>query len=536
MSVAALATAPLPKKLRVGLFADARLQPRWVVEAFAKVAASEFAEIAVIATASAAQPATPWLWNLYGALDRRAFGAGTDPAERLDLGLYVPHEPPVLHAKMGSDPDYFLGLNLDVAFALGDLDDSWLDGLARYGVWRFCFGGERTDCEALAGVREVAEGAPLTGSGLKVRLAPGAEPRLAYQSWSRTYPFSVARNRDQLLAKTAEFAARALREAHRSGHGWLDQCPLLPNQRQTAISAPSPSPIFRRILRRGLEKALHVEQWFLGFRFANGEARAREDKLQGDLEGFVRLMPPKDRSWADPFALEKNGRYFVFFEELPFAAGKAHIAMSEVRRDGSWSTPVRVLERDYHLSYPFLLEQDGQLYMIPETAKNGTVELYRCVDFPLRWKLEKVLLQGVRLVDATIHRGVDRWWMFANAAAGASRVFDDELHLFYAERLLGEWQAHPRNPVKSDARCARPAGRLYWRNGALYRPAQICVPLYGAGLSINRVLRLTPQAYAERQVERVLPDCGRGILGLHTVNRAGALTVVDAFTRRRRFA
>jgi hypothetical protein len=195
-----------------------------------------------------------------------------------------------------------------------------------------------------------------------------------------------------------------------------------------------------------------------------------------------------------------------------------------------------VLERDYHLSYPFLLEHEGALYMIPETAQNRTVELYRCVEFPLRWKLEKVLLDGVRLVDATVQRGADRWWLFANGAPGSSRVFDDELHIFHSEKVLGEWRPHARNPVKSDARCTRPAGRLYWRAGALYRPAQICAPRYGAGLSINRVLRLTPQDYAERQVERVLPDRGRGLLGLHTVNRAGELVVVDAFTRRRRFA
>ena len=89
--------------------------------------------------------------------------------------------------------------------------------------------------------------------------------------------------------------------------------------------------------------------------------------------------------------------------------------------------------------------------------------------------------------------------------------------------------------MKSDARCARPAGQLYWRNGALYRPAQICAPLYGSGLSINRVLRLTPQEYVERQIERILPSAQAGLLGLHTVNRAGDLTVVDGFVRRSRF-
>src|SRR5207253_8229013 len=54
-----------------------------------------------------------------------------------------------------------------------------------------------------------------------------------------------------------------------------------------------------------------------------------------------------------------------------------------------------------------------------------------------------------------------------------SSDLDDELHLFHAERLTGDWQPHPRNPVKSDARSARPAGSLFVRDGALYRPAQV---------------------------------------------------------------
>jgi hypothetical protein len=35
-------------------------------------------------------------------------------------------------------------------------------------------------------------------------------------------------------------------------------------------------------------------------------------------------------------------------------------------------------------------------------------------------------------------------------------------------------------------------------------------------------------------VERLLADPAAGLFGLHTMNRAGDLTVVDAFARRRR--
>jgi hypothetical protein len=531
------ATSPQPQKLRVGLFVDKRLQPRWAIEAFAKVVRSGVGDIVLIAAGDSA-PRAPLLCRLYGGVDRWAFGGGADPAELADIVAALPHR-----KFMPLDPPARGAPDLDVAFVLGEVDDAKLDGIARYGVWRFYFGegaGGRSS-EALAGWDEVAEGAPLTGSGLKVRLAAGSAPRLAYQSWSRTYPFSVARNRSQLLAKTSEFAFRGLRELQRSGYGWLEQCRPAKGVSGETSAAPGTIDLVRnlgaigaRIAHRGVEKALNVEQWFLAYRFREarfGDARA----VPANLKGYTRLLPPKDRYWADPFVLEKNGRYFVFFEELPFKAGRAHISMLEIDPvSGRASAPVRVLERDYHLSYPFLLEHDGQLYMIPETAQKGTVELYRCVDFPLRWRLERVLLDGQRCVDATFHRAADRWWMFANVAATGSRMFDDELHLFHAESLLGDWQPHRRNPVKSDARSARPAGQLYWRNGALCRPAQICAPLYGSGLSINRVLRLTLQDYAERQIERILPSREDGLFGLHTINRAGDLTVIDAFTRRRR--
>ena len=515
MAALALAPSPLHKKLRVGIFADGPLQPRWMVEALAKLAAADFAEVRLAYVGSLVPAAPGATWRLYSRLDRRFFGA--DPTDLVSLA---------------EEFSFATGEPLDVAFALGEADDNALDGKARYGTWRFCFGADGAQPETFAGLAEVAGGEPLTASGVKVRLAADRPARLAYQSWSRTYPFSVARHRGHLLNKTAEFAVRALRQLHHSGGDWLARCREVPRHaRPVTPGIGALARIVGRLAARSVERALHIEQWFLAYKLGGGRVTA-------DLAGYTRLMPPKDRDWADPFVVEKGGRYYVFFEELPYAAGKAHISMIEIdthgKNAGRASPPVKVLEAEHHLSYPFVFEHDGSLYMLPESARAGSVELYRCVDFPLVWKRERVLMAGVRLVDATLHKAADRWWMFANSTAGASRMFDDELHLFHAERLTGDWQPHPKNPVKSDARSSRPAGRLFSRDGVLYRPAQVCVPRYGAGLAIQRVLKLTPQDYAERQVERLLADPAAGLFGLHTMNRAGDLTVVDAFARRRR--
>ena len=128
--------------------------------------------------------------------------------------------------------------------------------------------------------------------------------------------------------------------------------------------------------------------------------------------------------------------------------------------------------------------------------------------------------------------------MFANGAAGEAACFDDELHIFHAadaaRRSGSAHRATRSSPTCAArarrARCSGATARCTGRR----RSARRC---YGAGLSINRVLRLTADDYAERETQRILPR-PRGqrgaLLGIHTINRAGDLTVVDAFTRQRR--
>jgi hypothetical protein len=532
------ATFKSQPRLRVGLFCNSPAQPRWLVDAFAEAAASPFAQIVLLAHGGAAEASRPFSWKTYERIDRWSFGRGPDQSVRAHLARSIPvgcvlplpdlAGPP---QSLASWRNAMAGRALDVAFVLDHVDDTLLEGLARYGVWRFGFGASLADGAPLAGLREVADGLETAVSGLVVRLPDGGR-RLAYRSWARTFAFSVARHRDALLRKTGRFAVRAFAELARSGPQWLSSVDRLPALERTEVPGPRAdtrdwraiSRICGRMACRALQKSIYFDHWFLAIAF--GDIRAA-----GDLRGFKQLVPPQGREWADPFPVIRGGRCFIFFEDLECASGKACISVMELDRDGRASRPRTVLERDYHLSYPFLIENEGVLYMVPETAQNDTVEIYRCVEFPGVWQLEKTLLHGVRAADATFHLEDGRWWMFANLApSGAS--LDDELHLFFADRLLGDWEPHRRNPVKSDVRSARPAGNLYRRDGALYRPAQICAPRYGAGLAIHRVSRLTPWDYEEHIVERILPDQRAGILGLHTINRAGNLCVMDGFTRR----
>ena len=522
-------------RLRVGVFTDKAHQSRWIAEALAKAGAGSSAEIALVAVRPApSRSQVPLLWRAYRRADRALFGSSSDWSRQRDLQLLVSRERRV---ELAQDERAWRArvadARLDVAFAVGDVDDAMLEGVARYGAWRFCFGESHHTCDALAGMRATVDGANVVASGIRIHLGNGKPDRIAHRSWARTFPFSVTRGRDAVFAKSAEILARALRDLQQGGMKWIEF------GTEPAAAAPAPafpsvdalvrdiSTLGARVARRATERALMLDTWSIAYRFGG------DGKFDGALDGFFRLEPPKGWYWADPFPIQVEGRNYIFFEELPLGATKAHISVVEVDRDGRASQPVKVLERDYHLSYPFLVEEGGVLYMIPETGANNTVEIYRCEQFPYRWKFERVLVEGLFCVDATVHKEGDRWWMFANAASSGEEI-NDELHLFSAEKLLGEWKPHPKNPVKSDVRSSRPAGRLFWDGNRLFRPGQICTPLYGSGIALHRVTRLNHDEYCEVEESRIVPKDAR-TLGIHTLNRAGDLTVTDAFERRPRF-
>ncbi|HWF90152.1 MAG TPA: hypothetical protein VN659_15000, partial [Pyrinomonadaceae bacterium] len=239
--------------------------------------------------------------------------------------------------------------------------------------------------------------------------------------------------------------------------------------------------------------------------------------------------------WADPFQMKVDGKYYIFFEDYVNSAGRAHISVVEVDQNGIVSGPTEVLKLDCHLSYPFVFEWQGNYYMIPETGERNVVELYRAQSFPFEWKPEKVLVEARFPVDATLIEAEGMWWMFVNIQEEGVAVNWDELHLYYAETPLGPWQPHARNPVVSDVKSARPAGRLFWSNDVLYRPGQDSSLRYGYATTISKVETLSTSTYAETEVLKIRPDWDTDIIGIHTVNLTDEMTVIDCLMKRKRF-
>lgn len=248
--------------------------------------------------------------------------------------------------------------------------------------------------------------------------------------------------------------------------------------------------------------------------------------LRQGTQPFQVVPDDGDRFYADPFLCRANGRTFLFIEEYPYADRRGVISAAEIVDGRLAAEPVAVLKRPYHLSYPFVFEHGGDYWMIPETGENRSVELYRATEFPWKWTLSKTLMEGAVFSDATIlfHNGL--WWLFVSVDWFGSAT-QDELSIFYSETLQGEWKPHSANPVKSDGRFSRPAGRIIQQNGRLFRPAQDCDRTYGGGIVWFEITELTPTAFSERKMAEWDGRVELSMDGLHSFDQLGALQTID---------
>lgn len=273
--------------------------------------------------------------------------------------------------------------------------------------------------------------------------------------------------------------------------------------------------------------------WRIGYRSAAfGDRIWHHQRLP---EAAWSLVPDDGaRYFADPFPFESQGKVHLFCEEYPYATARGIISVMEIGADGHVGPAVPIIETGYHLSYPFIFERDGTIWMVPETSENGTIELWRCTEYPRKWERHAVLVGGVSATDATILFGDDRLHMFASVKHAGSASHDG-LMIWSSPTLEGPWTAFSTDPVLFDARASRPAGRMQIRGGVVWRPAQDCSTSYGSALTLCRVDTLDAEtgAFHQRVMARIEPPTDRPWTGIHTLNEAGGLEFIDLCGRSR---
>jgi hypothetical protein len=273
---------------------------------------------------------------------------------------------------------------------------------------------------------------------------------------------------------------------------------------------------------RTLRSPFHRESWNIG-----SISKPITALLESGSRPEVRWFPPPKRGkfLADPFGLSIDERVCILCEEFDRKERKGRIVSIEFGKEGSVSPPSVAIDLPVHVSYPYLVQYDGDIFCIPETAQAGEIAIYKADDFPNRWRKIAVLVNNFAGHDPTVFQYGGLWWL---ACTGENLGQQSDLFLWHASKLLGPWVPHLANPVKRDSASSRSAGTPFTYKEHLYRPAQDCSRTYGGRIILNRIETLTDREFKEQPVAVIEPyRKGPYPDGVHTVSAVGNLTFVD---------
>ena len=277
--------------------------------------------------------------------------------------------------------------------------------------------------------------------------------------------------------------------------------------------------LLTRVFIKAMVRILRLERWGISVLSAKWD--------EAVLWRSTAAPVPRGRCWADPFLCTRDGKTFCFVEDFVYKTGRGHITALEIQGTKIVERGIALTE-PFHLSFPFLFEYQGELYMCPEAGESGQVRIYRCTEFPLQWKLEKIIMEDVSAVDTMLFPREGKWWMLTSIDESGTRDHCSELFLFSSDSPLStNWAPHRQNPIRIDSCGGRNAG-LIIEGDKIFRLAQ-CQGFdrYGHSLVVHEIKETSDSRYIEERVAKISPNFRKGLLGTHHLSTDGRTMVID---------
>lgn len=261
-----------------------------------------------------------------------------------------------------------------------------------------------------------------------------------------------------------------------------------------------------------------------------GISYLREDWNRASLSRATRIPNPPGRFLADPFVIEKDDGHYIFVEDLDFSTDQGRISCVHVDRQENIRIFPDIIDMDCHLSFPWIFEADGELFMVPETVEAKQIVLYRCTSFPDKWEKDTVLIDNISAADSMLLPRDGRWYLLTNLnsfRAGADH--SSQFQIFTADDFRAtDWKPASDLPLIHDPAIARNGGLLRDDQDRLYRVRQgQGFARYGAWFTIAEITDLRPDGYDEREIAHIEPLFYKGLRGSHHMHACPGFTVFD---------
>lgn len=407
---------------------------------------------------------------------------------------------------------------------------------AKYGIWSFHHADNSINRGGPAGFWEIVLNQPTVGVTLQ-QLTPELDGGLIIDKAFFNYHYSYVKTNQLILEGSVSMLFKAIKTLQRGEHSTTEslvyfnplyKSPGFKYALKYILNFYSKS--FRKLFER-------IKYSIFGIRYNCWTLYiGKGDFLNAVLFRLKPVILPKSEYWADPFIFRHQNIDFIFFENYSYITKKGKITCGKIQ--GNQLVDITdVLDLEYHLSYPFIFEEDGDVFLMPETSDNNRLEVYKCVDFPNKWELYATAFEGEKVVDAHFYTdGNNQRWLFINKMADLAAPADSELYIYKVDSLkLNNLEPHTQNPVIINSETARNGGSIFKYKDGVYRPSQRNIEaVYGRALNINKIEELTLHNYSESTVVTTYPNFDKGLITMHHLHQTDNLFVIDAAYKRKR--
>ncbi|MFA5012058.1 MAG: hypothetical protein WC644_08925 [Ignavibacteria bacterium] len=248
------------------------------------------------------------------------------------------------------------------------------------------------------------------------------------------------------------------------------------------------------------------------------------------LENTTKIKPSKNEFWADPFIFKHKGVEYLLYENYEYGKKKGIISCGKLENDKISDTE-NILTGNYHLSYPFIFENNEGIFMTPESNQNKRLEIYKSIDFPTKWELYTTGFEGEYITDPTFFTDSEnKLWLFVNKSILPVTDNNSELYIYQIDSLrLNKIIPHRNNPVVIDCRYGRNGGTIFMNGNQIIRPSQYnnFYGSYGYGLNLSIIKKLTLDEYEEELITTIRPVFRKGLIGVHHLCQREDRFVID---------
>jgi len=420
--------------------------------------------------------------------------------------------------------------NLDfiLRFGFGIIKGEILDA-AKYGIWSYHHDDDRKYRGVPTGFWEIMFGDPVNAAILQRLTRKIDSGIILHKAYFATINHSWEANLNNLLQSSTEWPLQACREIENGNTEFLS----VTNSPESAIYKMPENlrmihfllKVFVNKLRFHFRDLFRTEKWIVGIIPLMAEKLIQAGEYSIPEPVWLKFNTNKSVYHADPFGFMKDGNYHIICEEYDYSNPKGIITSLQV--DGQTyqiSKKVAALEKDYHLAFPYLFEYENIQYCIPENSAGGNVDLYRFDISTGELIFEQTLIENLQAVDATLFFHDGFWWLFFTDKISTN----ERLNIWYSSTMRGPYSPHANNPVKTDIRSSRPAGKPFMLEGKLLRPAQDCSVRSGRRICINQISKLSPAEFSESEYSIMNPAVGSEFPdGMHTFCVTDGAVIVD---------